>query len=348
MKKNLFYTVLIFLVLMTRPGYAQYTFAPVGAEWWYGGNNFDYAWFQDVYENWADHLQSVKDTIVAGIPCRQLTAVRYGKSNVSLESANTATIRYRDTFYIYNTGDTVFVYDKAISNYTPLYIFNVAVGDTLSLRKPNYSGNDARFYIVIDSIKSEPYDTAWLKSYYYHNILDTGFIRFSWGGPLFTPGGPRSIGKYTERIGGNWPKLGSFFPNAVAFNPDFYKISNEIPTGSFRCYYDPGTAIKMTGISCDSVFSLFVNIADIKKSDYDISVYPNPAASSLRIIAGKPLPEAIALQLTDLAGRVLEQGTLPRQSASLTIDVRHYAEGVYFLKLRMKEGQFYRKIIIRH
>ncbi len=350
MKRNLLLAAVLCCLCLPAIVSAQNTFAPVGAQWWYGGSLFDYSFWDDYSIKWVDHMESVKDTVVAGKSCRLLAAVRYTKTNLSVNSANTAQVRYRDTFYVYNNDDTVFVYDKVIAAYTPLYIFNVAVGDTVCLRKPNYNSAGAEFCIIIDSIKLEMYDTVPLKSYYNHTIVGAGVRCFGWGGPKYIPesGIYSNMGKYTERIGGNWPKLGSFFPCSIIYNPDYYKESEEIPTGSFRCYSDPVTAIKMETIACDSVIKPWVSIAEVTKSDYGLSVYPNPTKGAFHITAQKPLPETLTIQLTDLAGRVLKTISFLKGQRSIALDAGQVPDGIYFLKFQATHKAFYQKVIIQH
>ena len=114
---------LLLVGLVPFKGYTQNTFAPVGAEWWYAGILKDYDYNESYYTRWADHMVSVKDTTILNTSCRVLEAIRYQKSDAS---PTTAAIVKRDTFYIYDNVDTVFVYDSKISNFTPLYIFNVS------------------------------------------------------------------------------------------------------------------------------------------------------------------------------------------------------------------------------
>lgn len=348
MKKRL-QLIAAFLILSTA-GYAQTTFAPVGAEWWYGGKLFDYTFWDDFHIRWVDHMQSVKDTFLAGESCRMLTTTRYQKS---VYNPNTVSIRYNDTFFLYNTEDTVFVYDEIISNFTPLYIFNVTAGDTVCLRKPNFSSSEmsAEFCIVIDSIKLETYDTVQLKSYYNHTVLDSGDFYgpfFSWGGPKYYPGPDpyTNAGKYTEKIGGNWPRHGSFFPNISVYNPDYYKESEEIPTGSLRCYYDAVTAIKMEAIPCDSVIRPLVSIPEITKSAYHVSVSPNPSTGTFLLTTQKPLKEALDIQVTDLSGRTMKRLSLQAGKTEMTCDLRQLSSGLYLLLFNTEGQRYYQKLVI--
>ena len=342
MRKFLLFTALCFCCLGQSRSYAQNTFAPVGAEWWYGGALEYYSAFAGELGNWqwVDHMQSVKDTLVAGKSSRMLAAVRYQKNNGSVSYVHS-----RDTFFIYNNEDTVFSYNKYTSDFTPLYIFNVNVGDTICMRVPNEPQVNVTFCYVIDSIKTEQYDTSLLKSYYNHTILGTNV---SWGGAQHTPGqfDYRIVGKYTEKIGGNWPLVGSFFPAGIAF-VDEYKNAMAKPTGTFRCYNDPLTAIKVVNVACDSVFpSSIVGIAAIQKSPYGITLSPNPSSGRFTLAVQKPLSQAMDILVCDLSGRMLSTLRLATGQTSLTGNLDQLSSGAYLLLLQTGAERYYHKLVI--
>jgi len=359
MKKHLLFAVLV--LLLARPtSNAQGTFAPVGAEWWYGGDCYSYDYWCELgitvagSSGWTDHMQSVKDTTILGKQARMLAATRYQRST----STNTVLIGKRDTFYVYNTGDTVFAYDKVISDFTALYVFNVAVGDTVCLRQPNSSLNASNpsdigpgFCIIIDSIKLENYGGEQLRSYYNHTIVDSGKLSLNWGvAQYFEDEAPgykwKNIGKYTEKIGGNWKGSGSFFPEKALQNPDYYKEIG-FPTGTFRCYKDAGVNIKMTSAACDTVI-VPLSIPGLAASQYHISVFPNPSSGTFRLSIPEPLNAALDLQVADLSGRILYRTQLLAGKTGLNLDLGTLGTGTYLLVLQAKAQRYYQKLVISH
>ncbi|WP_118973763.1 T9SS type A sorting domain-containing protein [Taibaiella koreensis] len=292
-------------------------------------------------------MQSAKDTTVLGKPARMLVSTRYQR----FASSSTVAIGRRDTFYVYNTNDTVFAYDKVIANFTPLYVFNVSAGDTVCLRQPNSSlGSSSvvgpEFCIIIDSIKQEDYGGTQLMSYYNHTIGPDNKPSLGWGTTRrVSDGGLINVGKYTEKIGGNWPKLGSFFPEFVIANPDYYKRIG-FPTGTLRCYSDSVTNIKMVPQACDTIIVNPLSISPVAESQYRISVFPNPSTGIFRLTVQKPLNEALALQVADLGGRILHRALWPAGKTALDLDLEQLDEGIYLLVLQANGQRYYQKLII--
>lgn len=179
MKKLLF----LFLTSLLAPfcNQAQDTFAPVGAEWWYGGDNYDYSFWPGSEENfkWVDHVQSLSDTMVAGVNCRKLTATRIRKNGITPDSAFTA---LASTFYVYDNTDTVFIFSDSSSKFIPLYVFNVQENDTVCLSGLFHLSSDSTFCYVVDSIRTELFDTSHLRTFYTHTLIDSGQnLSVNWG-----------------------------------------------------------------------------------------------------------------------------------------------------------------------
>ncbi len=141
------------LLICYSPAKAQNTFAPVGAEWHHTqrfGTFHEYVLDEGMYY---------------GKRCRRIVQKAYTDSfhyHIGVR------IQDRDTLYVYNNEDTVFVYNQIFSKFTPLYIFNVNAGDTITTPVLEANGSftnlgDSTFSIVIDSVKMVLYDTTYLK-----------------------------------------------------------------------------------------------------------------------------------------------------------------------------------------
>jgi hypothetical protein len=116
-RKNMFMKkALLVLCLLLAGGYtmnAQATFAPVGAEWWYGGNNL-HGSFVNIPKTWFQHVQSVGDTVVAGTACRKLTITGTTKNATDPETVS--------SLFVYDNTDTVFVFSDHAGKFIPLNI----------------------------------------------------------------------------------------------------------------------------------------------------------------------------------------------------------------------------------
>ena len=128
-------------------------------------------------------------------------------------------------------------------------------------------------------------------------------------------------------------------------------ISTVAGNGSSGFSGDGGTATaakldRVAGISVDTCDNLYVSDRlnrRIRKVTYDncdglsvneiaasntLSVYPNPASSTLRITSGEKMQ---AVSVLDISGRVLVTQNVG--SKQTTIDVSHLARGIYFIRV---------------
>lgn len=69
-----------------------------------------------------------------------------------------------------------------------------------------------------------------------------------------------------------------------------------------------------------------------------VSVFPNPAASYLKVIVNRPLPPRAMWTLYDAYGRVLRTERLVNEATCTEVTVDGLAAGVYFWELKGKEG----------
>ncbi len=304
MKSKVLLSVIL-LVSIARISIAQSTFAPTGSVWYH---SMYYGVFHSYYSG---------DTVILGEPCRKV--VREADTQPSWATMG-LTVNNLPTLYVYNTTDTVFVYNPIFNRFTPLYVYNVSAGDTISLPiLPPEAGNsfipeyaDSVFSFVVDSVKIVLYDTALLKTVYTRPIIkpmDSGYV-FSYANNR------DSIGIYAERIGSI----------TAGLMPDCLACANILddraqPEGSLRCYTDPTLYLKLT---TDTYCGLPpVSVADLKFQT--VNIYPVPAQNLLWIETGKAV---INYQVTDTNGQILLQGKTRQTNP---IDISNLPNGVYLL-----------------
>ena len=105
-------------------GQGTANFAPIGAEWWHDDEPNGFVA--------RIHAQVIGDTIIQQQVVRKIIQTRYNKTWLS---GNTYII---DTFiarplFIYDTQDTVFIFNENFNRFTALFVFNVHEGDTVCL-----------------------------------------------------------------------------------------------------------------------------------------------------------------------------------------------------------------------
>lgn len=362
MRNHLF--LLIFFFLLPYAARSQ-QFAPAGAQWHYFGTY--YSTFGEG-EHWHTliHAYADADTFISGVPCRPIRQEAIAKtSRYSFGSA----INELDTFplrtlYVYDNTDTVFIYNENFGRFTPLYVFNVAEGDTVCLpvipdiydRSAllyNPLSGDTSFCYVVDSIRTVAYDTAHLRTFYTSFLSPAGKGIFTGDVPLYnwssksiyaTPSGK---GNYTEKIGG---LQGGLLPVELI---NYVDKPTEARLQTFkmdlRCYLDGAYDIRLTEGPCDSLPpNLTVGIGDVPDAGNPLSVFPNPGHDAVNIVWYRSTAAGATLTLTDLTGRVVLRSSVPARQNQLSIPLGKVSEGVYLLTLASQDVKYYRKLSVVH
>lgn len=276
---------------------AQTLFAPTGAEW--------HHYHMDGYF----HSYVTGDTVIGGTTCKKIK-----QETVVTPSSWAATF---PMLYTYSSGDTVFVYNKHFSTFTPLYIFNVNDGDTITIPDLQ-SAVLTRFRI--DSVRMVTYDTATLKTVYLQNIetATTGGSgpKLSTYGTIWQP-----LGAYAERIGNVQAGIYTNCMNCGIIPEDCGCI------GKLNCYRDASYEIKLISGPCAPPVSI---ISPEKGTGF--TVYPVPANDMVTVNAAQDG----LLTLTAVDGRTaISQNT---KKGTSRISVRNLAPGQYFIKWQGNDG----------
>lgn len=276
---------------------AQTVFAPQGAVWNYFldndgiGTNFKY--------------EVEKDTILFGRLCSKINAQRIDKSLIT----NLKPV------YFCTSGDTVLYYHDSLKSFTPLYIFNVKVGDTITLATPRY----VAAYLDTASFRVKKVEIT---------IIDGMSLRTVYTEPL---GGFFYMPKYTERIGAY----------SVASIFGFDGIKTAMHTEGIRCYRDKEIEEQFFSDKwdCDYV----PNTIDEKKLANNIHVYPNPAIDEITIEVKSNTPQG-QITLKSFDGRTLLQQSF--QEIKTVLNLRGMASGMYLLEVKSEQSYFSQKIML--
>lgn len=308
-------TILILLLSLPFFAGAQTTFAPPGSEWYHNQ-------LFGVY-----HCYYAGDTVINNIASRiiirqALTRDPYYSQGLHVHDLT--------AIYVYNNTDTVFIYNRYFSRFTPLYIFNVNDDDTIHLpvipldaADLTFSYSDSTFSVYVDSVRMKLYDTTMLKTVYTHPLgnPDSNYV-YRYCDYYDT------IGVYAERIGGL--KTG-FIPTGL---PAVQLLSESVqPAGYLRCYDDPSISIKLTTDICGIPP---VAVPELSRKN-KISLSPNPVHDILKL---ETAAAAGNISITNAIGQCVYN----RQcSATVTqINLTGFAPGVYYLHL---DGGTVRKFI---
>lgn len=279
---------------------AQTVFAPQGAVWYYlrygEGDNFSLRYATE------------KDTLVKGQNCSKVIGVQTNLDGTKL--------RVRDNFF-YTDGDTVFFYHESLGAFTPLYIFNAQVGDTLKLASPlRFYSSFKHYKVVVEKI-----DTIYVGAIPLRNIYSKVIEPFS----FYTV-------KWTERIGG-------------------YQVADIIaiigPTTAdhvqmITCYHDDDIDRKFVSdtTSCDFIPTKI----NEKQPSNSVSIYPNPCTNTLNIAFSEQLG-AIKINIYSVDGRLVQTKWL--QQSNNALNISDLSPGLYLLQIQQYEKelqQFYKLV----
>lgn len=278
--------------------FAQTVFAPKGAVWNYYldsdgiGSNFKY--------------EVEKDTIYGGRLCSKINSKRVNKTSTTTLSP----------VYFCTSGDTVLYYHDSLKSFTPLYIFNVKVGDTLTLAAPRFTApylDTARFRVkkidttIIDGLSLRTVHTEPVDYHYFMN-------------------------KYTERIGAY----------SVANIFGFDGVKTAMHTEGIRCYRDKAIEEQfyIDKWDCDYV----PNYIEEKSWADNIRIFPNPLNEKLNIRFDKSIIGEI--QVSGIDGRILNQKAI--EGNEIHIDMSSLTNGLYYLQIKTAQETFSRLISVLH
>ena len=238
---------------------AQSNFAPVGATWYHSGYDKNNQIFKTV---------AYKDTIILGQNCRELKQTLYFSKPLSYPYMHF--YHASRNLYVYGTEDTVFIYNEVYKRFTPLYIFNVKVGDTvrlpyiLPINCPYVMSdtNDASLGYVVDSVKDVNYDGQLLKTVY-STVLKTKHSYFGWGG---------TKNVFVQKIGS--PNFG-LLPTCL-YNCAYTTGEDVCPyLDSIICYHDKDYSIKFRDTCLPSTW-VPASINEKTTNTQKLDIYPNP------------------------------------------------------------------------
>jgi Secretion system C-terminal sorting domain len=300
--KYLLFTFFVGTALSTQ---AQSVFAPAGAEWYH---NMYYGLFHSFYAG---------DTVINGTNSRKVVRI----ANNYLGGP---TVYDLPPLYFYSSSDTVFVFNNLFHKFTPLYIFNVADGDTVTLPiLPTELGTlisltaDSTFTFIVDSVRIKLFDTAHLKTIYTRSIgFEALHYLYSYGG--FTD----SIGCYVQKLGSIETGFLPYCRTCAYILSDSWQMQDTI-----RCYHDSTLNVRLVGSPCDPS----VAVSDV--SEQPINIFPNPAINFIHITLNRQ-PNRGIITIDDATGKTIQVTNC--NNIDNILDISALPTGVYILKLESR------------
>jgi len=127
--------------------------------------------------------------------------------------------------------------------------------------------------------------------------------------------------------------------------PKYYVSATSSITQVSFCFYVsvPNDEVDKTlqdNELCKSFNFVTVGLGDIKKSEFDLKLYPNPFNSELKIESSELI---FNYKLLDVLGKLLQEGNV--ETKTLNIKTENLKQGIYFLSVETKNGLVTKKIV---
>lgn len=242
--------ITIITILFCFNTFAQTEFAPLGAEWTYRKIVREGSSGSTGHE---DLTRTLCDSsyLSDGRTIKVLKSERYGQRFQynhfagEFQFYDRDTVSFIDSFYEQN--DTVFAYNRLWEQFTPLYVYNVQEGDTVTLPafSTGFASNifsnvsecvtqfDSTFSFKIDSIRIINYNGSDLETYFTSPVFTIDWDSSSTHTNTF----PFGYIYKTHQLVANW----SYFT-------DRYKVASPIQhSDSYNVHYPIGAYIKRIG-----------------------------------------------------------------------------------------------------
>lgn len=362
------------LLMLSAALFAQTEFAPSNATWTYRGGFGPLEEYADIYKNISEEM--IDGKLVKTIKCtRYQQDLTYMQGAPYYTNRDTLTKEYK----IYQSDDTVFVYNDLFQKYTPVYFFNVQAGDTIRIPIHNLPGtlnfqlptvnDDSSAAFIIDSVVQKNINGFSYKEYHFSDLIhyttDWNNFNGTYDYPLYSwctdiyggylpdsvniQGAPyqvyRRSGAYNDLFGGLSTGLlpEHYFLNVAQYGTiaDYY-----LPFVTF-CSYEDNNGSWAIGNNCGQ---LLVNTPLSLKNQTalvaGIEVFPNPSSDGyFQIRFEKPLAPGAKLWVTDLLGKVVVPDGDIANRAEISIDLSRLSSGMYLFIFEIEGQRYYHKVI---
>lgn len=322
--KTFIISIISLFLFFTAANAQSPTFAPPGAEWYnfIGDPSSSVGVFHCYYDG---------DTVIDGITARK---VAQKAIMLSVWSSMGFQVYDHPRQVVYNNADTVFMYNTYFHKFTPLYVFNVSAGDTLTLPVfPPERGvfipynTDSVYRTVIDSVAMVNYSGSNLRTVYTH-MIDAAATH---DGFSFVHQGV--TGAYIDVLG---HMDGGITP--VCANCVFTADDRSRDIGRIKCYNDATHALN---------FWLPCGVPPAAISDVNNSktvIYPQPADNVLKINLDLRTAKVALVSMSGIKQPV----TVSSDGTTSAIDLSHIAAGIYMLDIVTESTTCHSEITVVH
>lgn len=210
--------------------------------------------------------------------------------------------------------------------------------DTLNFFSPLSLSVDAtgNYFVTVN-----PGDTVNVQAVYYYSSVSNPPIT-TYGEALLMSNAP--VVQYSTGSGTAIADF-SWIPDAAKsrLHPYVFQFRG---TSTSQRQSDLTFLVYVNGTATDTCPAFpFVGINELHNQD-GINIYPNPAENQLAISSGQFAISEI--EIYDVVGKKVFRKQLPTNNYQLTIDVSGLTNGIYFVKVKTKDGIKTQKLIVQH
>ena len=288
-------------------------FAPVGAEWHYGINQYPTEGYLEI--------RSISDTVIDDIPCRKIE-----KHCLLYDHLDDVEIDFIKGYeYVTQIGDSVLLF--RYGKFYKLYDFASEIGDTLNV-PGSYSITPDEFVIYGDSIGKAVVVGKGVLEVEGRELRYVDLQKVEGTPWAFVQDYYLGYARICEIIGN---LSGYLFPEQMM-------IADYFEGGLLRCYSDEsiGTInLSSPYVECEYYHSVG------EKTHELLSIYPNPFKD--RIIVELPIEDNYFLEIYDTFGRMIIKQDF--KGKRIEQDFLNHQSGLYYLVIHSESNYYVTNIV---
>ncbi|MGB0979010.1 MAG: T9SS type A sorting domain-containing protein [Croceimicrobium sp.] len=297
--------LITFFLLISFKGLKAQDWFPVGATWHYTERFF----FSGDLEFLTISVE--KDTVIQGIACKKM-----------IKNKDLYCMDHERVEYVYESGDSVFLFVPDFNRFQLVYDLNMSSGDTLNFPILDNDMNGRE----LDTIQMRVNSTSFIMVN--GRMLKQQHVDIEYLGDLYGYDGYLRQHIITQKIGSH-----DYF---FYYSREFQGACDANLSAGLRCYSDSLLGLYETGIadSCNYIFRYF-NTDEHNVASSEIDIYPIPSGGVF-YVEGENLKN-LSYRLFRGDGFILQRGRFENDHNS--IDLRHFNTGIYFLEI---EGEVHK------
>lgn len=268
-----------------------------------------FVYFENTEEIHYSELTVTKDTLIQGRECRDISGARFCWFPEGLQ-------------YINSSNDSVFIYDPLLNTFKLIYAFNTPKGGIWDIPIIGWDGFMDTMTVTVDSVSTIQVNSHQLRVQY-----------VTYFGKDYDENGLKDSQSYNSTIVDVLGDLHFIF----LFPVEMSSVCDFNYSEGLRCYEDNELGHYESGIAPSCTYT---NVGLNEPKIGTLGLHPNPTYSKVYL---ETVPENLkSIELIDNLGRVVRRFSIVNE-----IDLEGLPTGIYYLRLRNVEGEFYIEKVVK-